>query len=989
MKVPPSRQNDALDIPRVPALFGRGAAATPTTAAGDFYLVRCSLLCLTLFNCAIVVAFAWLSGQATAQSEQSTNEKVEFFEKSIRPLFIKHCQECHGEKKSWANLRLDSAAGLKAGGESGAAVVPGKPDESELYRRVSSTDDDIRMPPADSGKKLSAVEIDLIKSWIATGATWPESSETTHSSQQNHWAFQPLVKVEPPPAGEGESAHPIDRFIVAKRKEQGIAASPRADRRTLLRRASYNLLGLPPSAAEVAEFMADQDPSAYAKSIQQMLQSPRYGEHWARHWLDVARFSDTKGYVYAREEREFYHASHYRDWVIQAFNDDLPYDRFLLLQLAADQAAKDDPAQLAAMGYLTLGRRFLGVESDVIDDKIDVVSRGMLGLTIGCARCHDHKYDPIPTADYYSLYGVFQNCIERTAALPKGDAPRGDDKYRAGLADREKKLSDLITQRRAEAEKRIRSRVGDYLYAQKELEKYPDASFNTFTMKDEIIPGIVIRWEEFLNECKRDGHPILDAWLAFADVPADQFAAKAQEIAMSLAANPKLNPAIAKLFETAPASAREVADRIGKLLAEIDQKWEKTLADAKSAGAAPPTTLPDATEEQLRKFLFELPSPCVVPPESVGATEWWWDLNTVVELWTKQAELDRWFIQGQEADPRVVYLVDAPFPLTPRIFKRGNVAAKGASVPRQFLSILSGADRKPFASGSGRLELAQAIIDPQNPLTARVWVNRVWSQHFGKGLVATPSDFGLRASPPSHPELLDWLASEFIAQGWSNRWLHQTIMTSEAYQQANSGPQEASALARARELDPENRLLWRMPTRRLSWEEQRDTFLALGEELDFTLGGRSVDAFAAGASGKFRRAIYNRVDRQYLPGYLSAFDFANPDMHSPQRSDTTIPQQALFLLNHPFVAGRAKAIAKRVSEAPAESKAMIVTRLFEAILQRKPTEAQVNSAVAFLEAEEASKIASLSGPETAPTGLAPLEQLAQLLLISNEVLFVD
>lgn len=927
---------------------------------------------------------------ASAQEAKANPEAIEFFEKQIRPLLIKNCQECHGEKKSWAGLRLDSAAGLKTGGESGAAIVAGKAGESELFRRVTAEDDNTRMPPADSGKKLSAAEVQTLKQWIDSGAAWPEAALVGNGSRDSHWAFQPVTHPEPPVAAEGESAHPIDRFIAAKRKKQGINNSPKADRRTLIRRASYSLLGLPPTATEVAAFSADQDPQAYAKLVDKLLQSPRYGEQWARHWLDIARFSDTKGYVYGREEREFYHASHFRDWVIKAFNDDLPYDRFLLMQLAADQAAKEDPSQLAAMGYLTLGRRFLGVESDVIDDKIDVVSRGMLGLTVGCARCHDHKYDPIPTADYYSLYGVFQNCIERSGPLPVTTATRGDEKYRAGLEEREKKLSELITQRRAEAEKRIRTRVSDYLYAQRELDKYPDASFNTFTTKDDIIPGIVIRWEEFLNECKLTFHPILGGWLAFAALPAAEFAEKAPAIAKTLTEDSRLNPLIAALFQTPPKDARDLADRYGKLFIEIDAKWDKLIADANAANTAAPTALPDANEELLRKFLFEAPSPCVVPPESVGATEWWWDLNTVVELWTKQAEVDRWLIQGQEADPHAVYLADAAFPLTPRIFKRGNVAAKGANVPRQFLSAVAGAERKPFAQGSGRLELAQAIIDPKNPLTARVWVNRVWSHHFGKGLVTTPSDFGLRATPPSHPELLDWLASEFIAHGWSNRWLHQTIMTSEAYQQATSGPVDAKELAHAREVDPENRLLWRMPTKRLTWEEQRDTLLALGDELDFALGGRSVDAFAAGANGKFRRSIYNRVDRQFLPGFLSAFDFANPDMHSPQRSDTTIPQQALFLLNHPFVAGRAKIIAKRVMEPPAESKAVLVERLFEAIVQRKPSPQQLAAAVEFLEKEEATRLAALSGPEPATdASLSPLEQLVQLLLISNEVLFVD
>ena len=631
-----------------------------------------------------------LARTPVAQEAKATPEAIEFFEKQIRPLLIKNCQECHGEKKSWAGLKLDSAAGLKAGGESGAAIVAGKAGESELFRRVTAEDDSTRMPPADSGKKLSAAEVQMLKQWIDAGAAWPEDAPAGNGSRDSHWAFQPITHPEPPvAAGRRIGRIRLIASLQRSEKSKDISGSPKADRRTLIRRASYGLLGLPPSAAEVATFGADQDPQAYAKLVDKLLQSPRYGEQWARHWLDIARFSDTKGYVYGREEREFYHASHFRDWVIKAFNDDLPYDRFLLMQLAADQAAKDDPSQLAAMGYLTLGRRFLGVESDVIDDKIDVVSRGMLGLTVGCARCHDHKYDPIPTADYYSLYGVFQNCVERSGPLPVSAAAHGDDKYRAGLEEREKKLSELITLRRAEAEKRIRTRVGDYLYAQRELDKYPDASFNTFTTKDDIIPGVVIRWEEFLNECKSSFQPILGGWLAFAALPDAEFAEKAPGIAKGLAEDSRLNPLIAALFQTPPKDAREVADRYGKLFVEIDAKWEKLVAEAKAANTAAPTTLPDANEELLRKFLFEAPSPCVVPPETVGATEWWWDLNTVVELWTKQAEVDRWLIQGQETDPHAVYLADAAFPLTPRIFKRGNVAAKGSNVPRQFLSAVA------------------------------------------------------------------------------------------------------------------------------------------------------------------------------------------------------------------------------------------------------------------------------------------------------------
>jgi hypothetical protein len=920
-----------------------------------------------------------------AQESQSIETKVAFFESKIRPTLIEKCQSCHGPEKSWANLRLDSAESIAKGGESGSVLSPGNPDESELFRRITATDEDARMPPADSANKLSPSEIADLKQWIASGAHWPANA-LAKTDTAKHWAFQPITHPDPPMV-EDAGAHPIDRFIAAYRAKLGISGAPQAERRTLIRRAYYGLLGLPPSHSEVEAFRTEQDPNAYEKLIDRLLLSPHYGEQWGRHWLDVARYSDTKGYVYAREEREFYHAAHFRDWVVNAFNEDMPFDRFVLLQLAADQAAPQEPKHLAAMGYLTLGRRFLGVESDIVDDKIDVVGRGILGLTIGCARCHDHKYDPIPTEDYYSLYGVFYSTIERTADLPRREGVAApDEKYLAGLKERERAIQDLISQRRGEAEQRLRTRVADYLYAQRELEKYPDASFNTFTTKDEIIPGLVLRWEEFLHEAKRTGHTILGPWLLFAELKDIEFAEKAAAVCQQIAGDHKVHPNVAALFQMPPKDARDVADRYGKLFVEIEQKWQKAIADAKAANTAAPTALEDANEESLRQFLYMAPSPCVIPPESVGQTEWCWDLNTVVELWGKQADLDRWMIQGQESDPRTVHLVDSPHPITPRVFRRGNPASKQGDVPRQFLSVLAGAERKPFTQGSGRLELANAIVDPKNPLTARVWVNRVWHHHFGKGLVLSTSDFGLRASPPSHPELLDWLASEFIAQGWSNRWLHKTIMTSQAYQQGNGGPSDPAQLMRCRELDPENRLLWRMQTKRLSWEELRDTFIANSGELDDSIGGRSLDAFARSANGNFRRSIYNRVDRQYLPNVYSAFDFANPDLHSPQRSDTTVPQQALFLLNHPFVADRAKAIARNAVQGENLSKEAVIGNVFRAVLQREPTPTQLQSAKQFVEHAETESAAEVGKSETR---LAPLEQFAQLLLISNEVLFVD
>ena len=534
-------------------------------------------------------------------------------------------------------------------------------------------------------------------------------------------------------------------------------------------------------------FVKDPSPDAYERLVDRLLESPRYGEQWGRYWLDVARYSDTKGYVYEREERNFVHSSLYRDWVIRAFNADLPFDRFVLLQLAADQVAPDDPASLAAMGFLTLGRRFLGVTPDIIDDRIDVVGRGLLGLSIGCARCHDHKYDPIPTADYYSLYGVFQSSIEKQVPIPRQpDVPPPSEEFVKALRERWEKLQETTALRRAEANARIRTRLKDYLLAQRDLDKYPELAFNQLTSKDDLIPGIVRRWQAFLGVAEKTGDPVFAAWIAYNRLSDEDFLTQAAEVTQQLQTDrEKLNSRIADAFVEPPESAAEVANRYVEVFDKVDQQWKSLCDAAKSNKLPPPTALPDASDEALRQVLYGDNSPCVIPDEPIVTTEPYWDLETVTELWKLQGEFDRWLLQSPGTIPYAVVLTDRQSPVEPQVFKRGNPANKADVVPRQFLGIIAGPNRKPFAHGSGRLEMAQAIVDPNNPLTARVWVNRVWQHHFGSGLVATPSDFGMRASPPTHPELLDWLASEFVAQGWSTKALHRILMLSATYRQCS------------------------------------------------------------------------------------------------------------------------------------------------------------------------------------------------------------
>ncbi len=902
----------------------------------------------------LAAIFAFPSGAFA----RSSAEDAEAFEKEIRPLLIENCGKCHGAEKQKAGLRVDSRKALVEGGESGPALVPGRPGESLLIDAVRQAGE-LRMPP---GRKLRDEQIAALERWVAAGAPWPANAPAASRDDQarrRHWAFRPVGAPVPPPVRRSDWCRtPIDAFLLSRLEAAGLEPSPPADRRTLIRRASYDLTGLPPTPEEVDAFVADPDPDAFARVVDRLLASEHHGEQWARHWLDVARYSDTKGYVYAREERFFVQAPAYRDWVVKAFNDDMPYDRFLLHQVAADQAAPGDRSALAAMGFLTMGRRFLGVTRDIIDDRIDVLTRGTMGLTVGCARCHDHKFDPIPTSDYYSLYGVFQNCIERMepiADLGEPDAPTRA--FRKELDKRQDALKSGLASSRAEASRRARGRVADYLLAQRDLLVIPEEGFDVVVGKADLVPAFVRRWKAYLGASAKADDPIFRPWRRFAGLRDDEFVARSAEVTRELQKpdSPGLNPLVARAFAEPPASIREVAERYGKLFAEVDRQWQELRK------ASSPEVLPDADAESLRQVLHGPGSPCVVPDEGIVSTEWFFDSGTVVQMWKLQGEVDRWLIQSPMAPPYAVALVDRAELREPRIFRRGNPANQGDEVPRHFLSVIAGSDPKPFTQGSGRLELARAIVDPANPLTARVWVNRVWMHHFGSGLVRTPSDFGLRAEPPSHPELLDWLAKRLVVEGWSTKALHRMILLSAAYQQRSDAPGDARKREQALRVDPENRLLWRMNPRRLTFEEARDTLLTASGEMDRRVGGRAAELFPAGGTN-VRRTLYGLVDRQFLSGVLRIFDFANPDLHIPSRSETTVPQQALFALNHPFLAGRAKALAARGRDLePAEA----IRRLYRSAYQREPTGSQVRAALAFLDSA-----AEETRPTPAPETLA-------------------
>ncbi len=759
-------------------------------------------------------------------------EDLQFFETNIRPLLSENCYECHSHtaKKIKAGLVLDSRDGLLHGGSSGPAIVPGKPDDSILIQAIRYTDADLKMPPEEHGGKLSQQQIDALVEWVRRGAPDPRvptavaEGSAYGSASKDYWSFKPVKKPEVPAV----TAHadwvqsPVDQFILKDLNAAGLAPSPQADKRTLIRRVTFDLTGLPPTEAEVQRFVADDSPQAFAKVVDRLLDSPHYGERWARYWMDVARYSDTKGDAPRRDDPRFPDAWTYRDYLIESFNTDKPYNQFIVEQLAADrlvdaattkahaagQPTPNDQHILAALGFLRLGNQHDGRRNDIIDDRIDVTSKAFLGLTVSCARCHDHKFDPIPTKDYYSLYGVFANTAE-----PKN------------------------------------------IFAEPTLQtKLPE----TPDLKD--------------------------------------YLAKAKELQTKNVALQEQALELRRTKVKDPAKRRELAKAEAILQREI------------------------------------------------GGLE----------------------MNHPGAPARAHVVVDVPNPHDYPVLLRGEVQNTGDIVPRRFLEVLSPDPKKrpEWKKGSGRLELAQAIADPKNPLTARVLVNRLWQQHFGTGFVSSPDDLGHMGGTPVHPELLDWLATKFVEEGWSIKKLQRTILLSSTYQQ-DSQPNAAGLAA-----DPDNKLLWHYGIRRMDFEEIYDSLLAIAGTLDPTMGGRPVTPTSEGF-GK-RRALYFLIDRRNPPELLTQFDFPNPDTPSGKRYTTTVPQQALFLMNSPLVIETSRKLTHRPDFTRFERDEDRVTLLYMAIFQRPPTDTETQLGLDYVHANPAGT--SLDAPPDNPARKAAIEK---------------
>jgi hypothetical protein len=772
----------------------------------------------------------------------------------------------------------------------------------------------------------------------------PVFSDVDTADESLHWSFQPIG--QPEPQVGSQKLHPIDSFIQARLDAKKLNHSPPANRKTLIRRLYHDLLGLKPTFNQVNNFLNDKRPEAYSYLVDELLASTHFGERWGRHWLDVARYADTKGYLPGKKNRLYPFAYTYRDWVIRVMNQDMPYDQFIRNQLAADFLVdKSNHPDLAALGFLTVGPRFLDRRQLIIDDRIDVVTRGLMGFTVACARCHDHFHDPIPQEDYYSLYGIF-NLSSQPEVLPLiGQPDINSTEYL--------EFSEKLTRLELVVEEHVQKKL---IYAQSEdgilayLQVFWDGlrlsqnDFEVMVAKRKLFPKLAHRWRNYIEGKKKLEKSFLSPLLLLTS---------SKDPAKLLNDwNKKLNPSFPSFFtmsfkkgniKTVEGVLRLYANVMSQAIQQKDNsKTKKGIIVAVSAREFPV----NLNTKEFRKYF----------DTKAG------DKNNQL-----RAEVAKHEAEHPGSPPRAMSLVDSPNIRDPQIFLRGDFGNRGERVPRRFLVALTPSDgtRKNYSQGSGRLELAESIVSPDNPLTARVMVNRVWRHLVGRGLARTPSDFGLMGEKPTHPLLLDYLANSFMKNGWSLKNLIRQIVHSRTYRQSSHNLNPA---------DPENRLLTSMNPKRLGYEAMHDGMLQVSGELDPRMGGAPKPPGKKPLST--RRAVYGFIDRQNIAPILNTFDFANPNIHSPQRLETTVPQQALFALNDPFVLARANRLAEYAGKQyPAPVQAEKVAQfLYRKILSRNPQPEELETVVSFL---------------TPQVTVPKMEDLAQTLLVSNEFFFVD
>ena len=942
----------------------------------------------------------------TAASAPGPNSPVlplkvdaDFFENNVRPILANSCYDCHDDTAK-GGLRLDSKAAFEKGGEHGPVVVPGDPDKSRLIQAVLQTGD-LKMPKG--GSKLKPEQVATLVEWVKTGAKWPATAtapitSTTASTgvitekQREFWSFQPLKTVAPPAIEDSRYEHwaqtPIDRLILAGLHKAGLQPAAPADRTTLIRRATYDLTGLPPTNDEVQAFVSDKSPHAWEKVVDRLLASPRYGERWGRHWLDVARYAeddvrglDPKGRGYM----PFNGAYRYRDWVIKSFNDNVTFDRFAVMQLAGDKLPFKSPeeqhANLTATTYLGAGpwvwdqAEPIQGRADERNERVDAVTRGMLGLTVGCARCHNHKYDPIAQTDYYKIVSIFANSTYKEYPVASLAVTAAYDKKNLEDAQLHADLRDYTSDLSKELSGALAIQTSDYLTGAWNVLGKPKKTVDEVASSSHLDPEVLQRWVDYLP--KEHSFPYLNDWKAMT----------ASE-------------------ESTEADATVLGDAFQKLVLRVraaQAEIEEQNDVVKAKNDVPKHRLLDAKPSEFETFDQFCPG-CELELKALPANDALLYQELFIALSGDQEERFKpgvlvfmgWgltrrvgpqfqaYLEAQQKRMAALdkELKDMPYPYVngmddkPKIEDvklniRGNPHSMGPVVQRAFITVLSPPDKQPYSEGSGRLQFANDIVN--HPLAARVIVNRVWEWHFGTGIVNTPDNFGVMGDKPSNPDLLEYLASEFVSHGRSIKWLQREIMLSSVYRTSTEESPEAH------DKDAANRLYSHFNRQRLDAEELRDGMLFAAGDLDLKdVGGPSTDFTAE----NLRRTVYCKVSRYRLNNYLMVFDFPNPSFTSEQRFSSNVPLQQLYFMNNPFVYKQAGVLAERVhSEATDEAR---ITKTYEYLFQRKPTADELQLGLKFLSTTPEKPGYTVNGePVTA------WDEYARALLSSNEFQFVN